>query len=421
MEEQWINKIRQQMENHKEPEPLGLWDDIEKTMDQQRPRPVPMHKRVMMWTAGIGAAAAAIIAIALFIGNDNPKSLTPIYPHQPQLAMEQEQAEQTSPVLAKAIEPETKSYMAINSSVSTQKSAQAISNRRTSVVIEDDKHTPLEIVAQEEQPQKEVAPKPQKRKAVRSPQNSPRQRPLLSSRQQLDLQKKAPHISAGVYAANLPHSSERLNDYSEFVAGNTLPEDLSPQHSVRNTPVRDIIYSNIGKKIQTRKKHKLPVKFGLSFRYRFNDRWSLESGLTYTYLSADLTAGTATHYYNSEQRLQYLGIPVNVNFDFWKNRHWNFYASAGGSIDKCIHGQLDTDFVLNNQLAFSENKSIMEKPVQFSVNGALGAQWNITDNFGIYAEPGVAYYFDNGSPIETIYKDKPFNFNFKLGVRLTFD
>ena len=36
---------------------------------------------------------------------------------------------------------------------------------------------------------------------------------------------------------------------------------------------------------------------------------------------------------------------------------------------------------------------------------------------GIYAEPGVAYYFDNESSLPTIYQEKPFNFNLNMGLR----
>ena len=43
----------------------------------------------------------------------------------------------------------------------------------------------------------------------------------------------------------------------------------------------------------------------------------------------------------------------------------------------------------------------------------------ITEKLGIYAEPGVVYYFDDGSNVNTIRKEHPFNFNIQLGVRFT--
>ena len=41
----------------------------------------------------------------------------------------------------------------------------------------------------------------------------------------------------------------------------------------------------------------------------------------------------------------------------------------------------------------------------------------VTKLLSIYAEPGVAYYFDNKSSLRTIYQEKPFNFNLNLGLR----
>ena len=38
----------------------------------------------------------------------------------------------------------------------------------------------------------------------------------------------------------------------------------------------------------------------------------------------------------------------------------------------------------------------------------------------LFAEVGGAYYFDNGSVIETIYAEKPFNLNLQVGLRFGF-
>jgi len=62
-------------------------------------------------------------------------------------------------------------------------------------------------------------------------------------------------------------------------------------------------------------------------------------------------------------------------------------------------------------------ESVSIRPLQLSVNGALGVEFNLSHLFSIYAEPGMGYYFDNGSSIPTYYQDKPFNFNLNLGLR----
>jgi hypothetical protein len=38
----------------------------------------------------------------------------------------------------------------------------------------------------------------------------------------------------------------------------------------------------------------------------------------------------------------------------------------------------------------------------------------------LYAEAGVDYYIDNGSSIETIRSEKPFNVNLQAGFRFGF-
>ena len=41
----------------------------------------------------------------------------------------------------------------------------------------------------------------------------------------------------------------------------------------------------------------------------------------------------------------------------------------------------------------------------------------LSELLGIYAEPGFSYYFDNGSFVETVYRERPFNFSLSLGLR----
>lgn len=58
--------------------------------------------------------------------------------------------------------------------------------------------------------------------------------------------------------------------------------------------------------------------------------------------------------------------------------------------------------------------------MQWSVNAAAGIQLNIVNSLSLYAEPGISYYFNDGSAIQTIYKEKPLNFNLNFGIRFTF-
>ena len=83
-------------------------------------------------------------------------------------------------------------------------------------------------------------------------------------------------------------------------------------------------------------------------------------------------------------------------------------------------GQAKEKYILNNKVEKKETQDLNEKPFQWSVNASVGLQYNISPSIGLYAEPGVSYYFNDGTSIKTIYKDKPCNFNLNLGLRFTF-
>ena len=158
--------------------------------------------------------------------------------------------------------------------------------------------------------------------------------------------------------------------------------------------------------------HHQPVRVGLSLRYRLNNRWGIESGLTYTHHSSDMTMRLKSEVgetlATTEQRLVYLGIPVNMSYQLWATRHFNFYVSAGGMVEKMVKG---------TQTSEGQSFSVSIHPLQCSVNGAVGAEWMFLKDFSLYAEPSLGYYFDNGSRISTFYQEKPLNFNVNVGLR----
>ena len=157
---------------------------------------------------------------------------------------------------------------------------------------------------------------------------------------------------------------------------------------------------NQGKEVKTEYKHRLPVRIGVKVAYTLNEHWIIESGLTYTRLSSDMKDGTKENYFTGEQR-------------------FNLYGSAGVLAEKCVSGNVTKEYVINNATKKKETVNIDSKPLQMSVNVAFGVQFDVLDNVGIYAEPGVSYHLDDHSSLQTIYKEKPLNFNLNVGVRCT--
>ena len=56
--------------------------------------------------------------------------------------------------------------------------------------------------------------------------------------------------------------------------------------------------------------------------------------------------------------------------------------------------------------------------VQWSLGGTLGVEYRFIPQLGLYAEPGVRYYFDNGSNVQNYFKDVPTSWSLQFGVHL---
>lgn len=188
----------------------------------------------------------------------------------------------------------------------------------------------------------------------------------------------------------------------------------------KDDPYMGMLVTNKGHLADRRVRHRLPVHAGASIAYRINDRMSVETGVAYSYLSADIHEGSDSYYFAGEQSLHYVGIPVGVRVRAMSWKNFDIYVGAGFEADKCVSGTLKKSYVINGQTRDDGHESISIRPLQWSVNAGAGVQYNISSMVGIYAEPGLSYYFDNGSNIETIYSEKPLNFNLNIGLRVSF-
>lgn len=185
----------------------------------------------------------------------------------------------------------------------------------------------------------------------------------------------------------------------------------------KDSPMLDMSSVNRDEETKTEYEHHLPIRIGLSVAYALTDRLSISSGLTYTRLSSDIKDASRESKYIGEQRLHYVGIPVNVSYKVASSRWISLYGTAGVLAEKCVSGTTDEGYVENNTMKYTNTHDISSKPLQMSINAGVGIQFDFIDNVGIYAEPGLSYYFDDGSALQTIYKEKPLNFNLNVGVR----
>lgn len=174
--------------------------------------------------------------------------------------------------------------------------------------------------------------------------------------------------------------------------------------------------------VETKYNHKLPVKLGVSFRYGFNERLGIESGLTYTLLNSTFTtaAGTANGNTTGKQTLHYIGIPLNVTYNIIGSKLFNVYASAGGAMEKAVGGYFETTGHVDGKRSETNRNSLKPKELQWSLNASAGAQVNVMNQLGLYVEPGISYRIPSGSHVRSIYTDKKLDFSIGFGIRFNF-
>ena len=186
-----------------------------------------------------------------------------------------------------------------------------------------------------------------------------------------------------------------------------------------DSPLLGMLLYNRGQDTQTRVRHHQPIRAGVSFTYMITDRFGIESGITYSMLASDMRDGSSRHYYEGRQRLHYLGIPLNAKYDIVRRGGFGLYGSAGLLAEQCIAGRMRKEYVLDGSSYRTITEKTGTRPFQLSANISAGVRYDFTRTVGIYAEPGVSYYFDDGTTLETIYKQRPLNFNLNVGVRFT--
>lgn len=413
MKEQWIQQMQQKLAGYRQPAPEVSWDEIEKALANNRQK--AKARMVQLWTRRIAAAVVVLVAV------------TAGY-----LALNQ----QEETITANNVETE-------------------VSNKETSPQPKEEK-----IVAKESVSHKSkilsVSHKPQVLPTDTLPSEPQPEPEVLQQEEELSVQlaeeSSAPHDEdSHTQIANTSPMHLPLDYPTDVrkpaVSGNRLMAKLyltngamkETEHNIPTEIIHTYNYVIVGPDgkpldVPTRSLsdyasgagkndvyHNLPVRYGLSLRYRLNNRWSLESGLVYTRLCSDIHTALPTDLKpdvtvtsNIEQTLSYIGIPANVSYQLWGSHYGSFYVTAGGMAEKMVKGRLHIE-ESEDKLETTESVSI--RPLQFSVNGAIGAEFNLSRWFSIYAEPGVGYYFDNGSSLPTYYRDKPFSFNLNVGLK----
>ena len=162
----------------------------------------------------------------------------------------------------------------------------------------------------------------------------------------------------------------------------------------------------------------MPITFSLALKYQMNNRFGLETGLSYSRLKSEFEMGTNGNTINEQQTIHYLGIPLKGTYNIYNGKLWNLYGNFGVTMDIPVYAPLSTSYFVNGRMELNE-ESTLHAPWQWSVGTGLGLQYNLTPNVGLFAEPSLQYYIPTGGSIETYRTEHPFTFLLPLGIRIT--
>lgn len=185
-------------------------------------------------------------------------------------------------------------------------------------------------------------------------------------------------------------------------------------------PENDIRMFNRTKEVTTGTDYRQPVNVGVMVNCYLSERWSIGTGLEWSWLHSSFREGSQTYYVSRVNDMHYLGIPLKLNCDLWKRNGFKVYAAAGGMVQKCFSGKQVEEYIYNSATGKSEMKELCERQMQWSVCAEAGIEYDFSPFAGVYVEPGATWHFDNGSSVDNIYKSRPLNFSLSVGIRFNF-
>lgn len=416
MNEDWLKDIHDKMSDYESDEPRELWDSIRRAKTSASPRPSSdrIFPSAWTWIKRI-SSAAAIIAIAATAVYHLTLS-TPEFPTDTHITSTSTKIQHTTPEAISTTELDTRSSQPLlaATSVTNQTSTLHIVDYTDSIPTSSDS------IASQQPTETSQSIDSHQDIDRHTPTSTPKHTPYRNNhiaRATTSAGHSSSRLSVGVFTSGEAGSTHNRKS-SQIATYAGLGADASGWN---DNPMLGIVVYNQGRQVESDVHHHQPIRSGLSFAYRLSPRITLESGISYTKLLSDIREGSNSHFISGEQTLHYVGIPVNLKYRILSWKDFDLYSSAGFMTEKCVSGNSTTDYILDRQVRHTEKESIETKPWQWSINASAGLQYNITSSVGAYAEPGISYYFDDGSSLATIYKDKPLNFNLNIGIRISFD
>lgn len=398
MKESWEEQLRRKLEGHRKTPPAGLWEGISREM---KLKAEPVRKPVAIRRWWWAAAAVILVLVGFFVsqnGNDSEQLSQqtnavsqpsapqqpvsqPLLPQQPISPLSNEQPKEASV----AQKPQAEAALLATSDL-VKENLSSIAEHQ----IEEMSYDSL----------MEVQQIPYEPEAKQLAENS---NDILATQYE-SVPKHTTHSGSGKWSVGLNASGGLLAANNVDVRREHAYAYANDVNYYSEKPVIPFDHESATHNNNYSAKHHLPVRFGLSAQYQLNSNLALLGGVSYTCLYSEFSL--PQYKLNYSYKLHYLGIPLGVVWQLWSTSNLKFYVSGGVMLEKCLSA--DTEGGIN----------VSEKPWQWSIDAAVGAEYGFTRHLGFYLEPSLGYYFDDGTSLEHYYKEHPLAPSIEFGLRL---
>ena len=383
MKEDWIEQQRQKLEGHRKTPPAGLWEGICEQMGLT-PEPVRQSLTIRRWHWVAAAAVLALVGLFMvYQFQSEPEKALSSFNSNPSIRSASSKGSgsflRSEPSINSKQFVDSKSIVGSESSVSSKRPLLLTEEKKAHSDDDTPQHSHVDTDTLQ---QTEISPIPAN--------------PVTHSYSHFE----GNHTS---YASSPTSQSDKWS-VGVNASGGLLAANTSQQTGYSYDQLNDATFGSNVSATNYVSEHHLPIRFGLSVNYKLTPLLDLHTGISYTYLYSEFSIPLDKNV-NYDQKLHYLGIPLGITWQLWSANRFRFYVSGSMMLEKCVSGEMD-------------GKSVSQKPWQWSVEAAAGAEYTFTRQLGIYLEPSLGYYFNDGSSLEHYYKEHPWTPSLEFGLRL---
>ncbi|MBP5558679.1 MAG: outer membrane beta-barrel protein [Bacteroidales bacterium] len=220
-----------------------------------------------------------------------------------------------------------------------------------------------------------------------------------------------PLIAATLVGAGMPGGTSVTNTINYGLRTGNLRMGATP---------REATMLSRNRVTETSITRRLDFQLGLMVSFDITRHWGIETGLLYTRLASTATSISGQITSTSEDRLNYLGLPVHVIYTPVQLRLLSIYFSAGPELEYGIARNWRVYDMIDSGITASDRGTDFLGDFILSASLNAGIQIHPTRHGAFFLQPGVVFRHVWDTTLESYYTDHPVSFRLSAGYRITF-